>query len=345
MAWRQLETLTTNMGTFTCMQLDDNFVVPDIIVNATHWSTYTSNKYNSVPTDVVSIGDKFADTLVRETNVIVDDENILVEYGDYPNNMSGMYVYRNLAPSFVVLNTGWSTRSTTAASEFFVAILLDDENQRGYIVTLDHIYRHFSTAAGYYYRIVGGKMDNSFDPIYLAFGTPTPTYTWQSVAGVSGKGQTYNLSQIANINNGESVTGASASAFTSLTAQVSTMVTDDSAMSGADAGGISGSGSNSGDQSLGYAFGQGESGTNKSGGGGGYYGGEKGGSLLSGGAGSGYIGNSLVSNKKMVGYNVPTSSAESTKTESVSQASATPTPNVPKIGNGFARVKFVREST
>ena len=114
---------------------------------------------------------------------------------------------------------------------------------------------------------------------------------------------------------------------------------------GADAGGISGSGSNSGNQSSGYAFGQGESGTNVSGGGGGYYGGEKGGSLLSGGAGSGYIGNSLVSNKKMVGYNVPTSSAESTKTESVSVYSATKEANKPKAGNGFARVKFVREST
>ena len=44
---------------------------------------------------------------------------------------------------------------------------------------------------------------------------------------------------------------------------------------GADAGGISGSGSNSGNQSTGYAFGQGESGTDKSGGGGGLYGGYK----------------------------------------------------------------------
>ena len=167
------------------------------------------------------------------------------------------------------------------------------------------------------------------------------TYTWQSVPSISGKNGILNLSQIANVNNGESVTGASASAFTSLTAQVSTMVTDDSAMSGADAGGISGSGSNSGNQSSGYAFGQGESGTNVSGGGSGYYGGEKGGSLLSGGAGSGYIGNSLVSNKKMVGYNVPTSSAEGTKTESVSVYSATKEANKPKAGNGFARVKFL----
>ena len=120
------------------------------------------------------------------------------------------------------------------------------------------------------------------------------------------------------------------------------LLVGENAYAGADAGGISGSGSNSGNQSSGYAFGQGESGTNVSGGGGGYYGGEKGGSLLSGGAGSGYIGNSLVSNKKMVGYNVPTSSAESTKTESVSVYSATKEANKPKAGNGFARVKLVR---
>ena len=62
----------------------------------------------------------------------------------------------------------------------------------------------------------------------------------------------------------------------------------------------------------------------------------------SGGAGSGYIGNSLLSNKKMVGYNVPTSSAESTKTESVNEASENPVANKPKIGNGHARIKFLR---
>lgn len=61
-----------------------------------------------------------------------------------------------------------------------------------------------------------------------------------------------------------------------------------------------------------------------------------------GGAGSGYIGNSLLSNKKMVGYNVPTSSAEGTKTESVNEASATPVSGKPKSGNGFARIKYLR---
>lgn len=46
---------------------------------------------------------------------------------------------------------------------------------------------------------------------------------------------------------------------------------------GKDAGGISGSGNNSADQTTGYAFGQGESGEDVSGGGGGLYGGYKGG--------------------------------------------------------------------
>lgn len=63
----------------------------------------------------------------------------------------------------------------------------------------------------------------------------------------------------------------------------------------------------------------------------------------SGGAGSGYIGNSLVSNKKMVGYNVPTSSSESTKTESVNEVSESPVSGKPKIGNGYAKIKFLRE--
>ena len=64
----------------------------------------------------------------------------------------------------------------------------------------------------------------------------------------------------------------------------------------------------------------------------------------SGGAGSGYIGNSLLSNKKMVGYNVPTSDATGTKTESVQVYSASGEENKPKAGNGMARITFLRSS-
>lgn len=66
--------------------------------------------------------------------------------------------------------------------------------------------------------------------------------------------------------------------------------------------------------------------------------------VKSGGAGSGYIGNSLLSNKKMVGYNVPTSSDEATKTESVNVFSSIPEVDKPKAGNGYARIRFLGES-
>lgn len=61
------------------------------------------------------------------------------------------------------------------------------------------------------------------------------------------------------------------------------------------------------------------------------------------GAGSGYIGNSLLSNKKMVGYNVPTSDAEGTKTESINDVSASAVANKPKSGNGHARIKYLTD--
>ena len=54
------------------------------------------------------------------------------------------------------------------------------------------------------------------------------------------------------------------------------MIVDSVAYDGADAGGISGNGTNSANQTTGYAFGQGESGSGVSGGGGGLYGGYKG---------------------------------------------------------------------
>ena len=119
------------------------------------------------------------------------------------------------------------------------------------------------------------------------------------------------------------------------------LVADGTPTTGANAGGISGSGNNSANQSTGYAFGQGEA----SGGGGGLYGGYKAANGDSGGAGSGYIGNALLDAKKMVGYNVPTSDTASTKTESVNVYSAAAEEDKPKAGNGFAKITWLRDLT
>ncbi|MDO4341809.1 MAG: glycine rich domain-containing protein [bacterium] len=77
-----------------------------------------------------------------------------------------------------------------------------------------------------------------------------------------------------------------------------------------------------------------------SGGGGGYFGGQS--SFLCGaGGGSGYIGNSLLSNKVMYCYNCTASSAESTKTVSTTCYNSEATTNCAKVGNGYVRITMV----
>lgn len=79
-------------------------------------------------------------------------------------------------------------------------------------------------------------------------------------------------------------------------------------------------------------------------GGGGYYGGGASYGQTSangnsgGGGGSGYIGNTLLTNKVMYCYNCSESSEESTKTVSTTCVSEEATSNCAKMGNGYARI-------
>ena len=78
------------------------------------------------------------------------------------------------------------------------------------------------------------------------------------------------------------------------------------------------------------------------GGGGGFYGGSV--SVASSGGGSGYIGNSLLTEKAMYCYNCQESKDISTKTISTTCTSSTPTANCSKQGNGYARITLVNVS-
>lgn len=80
--------------------------------------------------------------------------------------------------------------------------------------------------------------------------------------------------------------------------------------------------------------------------GGGFYGAYSGDSLPigfsgSGSGGSGYIGNALLENKGMYGYNVTKSEDVNTKTTSTTNISNIPTANYAKSGNGYARVQYI----
>ena len=90
--------------------------------------------------------------------------------------------------------------------------------------------------------------------------------------------------------------------------------------------------------------GAGKGGNNGGAGGGGLYGGGSGtgGNCYGGGGGgSGYIGNSLLSDKYMYCYSCATSSATSTKTYSTTNVSGTPTSDYAKSGDGAIRITFI----
>ena len=94
-------------------------------------------------------------------------------------------------------------------------------------------------------------------------------------------------------------------------------------------------------------FGAGATGTNgnASGGGAGYYGGAS--SLRGAGGGSGYIGNTLLTDKKMVMYSTDQSyisTDESSKTEITQNVSESAISEYAKEGNGFAKITFIRSS-
>ena len=59
------------------------------------------------------------------------------------------------------------------------------------------------------------------------------------------------------------------------------------------------------------------------------------------GGGSGYIGNSQLTNKAMYCYNCEESTEESTKTISTTNVSETPISKYAKKGNGYARITII----
>lgn len=79
-----------------------------------------------------------------------------------------------------------------------------------------------------------------------------------------------------------------------------------------------------------------------SGGGGGYYGGGSGYDVGAGG-GSGYIGNELLTDKVMYCYSCTISDEESTKTESTTNVSDSPISEYVKMGNGYARITYLKK--
>lgn len=125
---------------------------------------------------------------------------------------------------------------------------------------------------------------------------------------------------------------------------------------GSSGGGMSGNGytadngsSVPGTQTSGYAFGVGEDGVSfnsgQGGAGSGYYGGGSGtpSGGIPGAGGSGYIGNSLLTNKVMYCYNCTISGEYNTLTNTTTKVSSTPVSNYAKIGDGAIKITKVND--
>ena len=177
-------------------------------------------------------------------------------------------------------------------------------------------------------------------------------YTWSSVPAISGKNGILRLSTLVDINDGNPVETTDTTKFTLTSASNVKTLVDAVPLGSIPASGGGASGSNpqyggqtitgkSGTQESGYAFGQGGA----SGGGGGFYGGYGAEDDVSpAGAGSGYIGNPLLSNKKMYGYGVSKVTTEDAYTVSKTDHSSAAIEKKPKAGNGHARITYLRPS-
>ena len=77
------------------------------------------------------------------------------------------------------------------------------------------------------------------------------------------------------------------------------------------------------------------------GGGGGYYGGGGSMHVQSAGGGSGYIGNSLLSDKIMYCYNCTASSDTNTKTVSTTCQNSVATENCAKLESGYVKITYI----
>ena len=94
------------------------------------------------------------------------------------------------------------------------------------------------------------------------------------------------------------------------------------------------------DGSFGKAGWQSNTSQSTPGAGGGWYGGGTGSNTCVAGGGSGYIGNSLLTNKKMVCYDCDESNETSTKTISVNSSSEEPLADTAKEGEGYAKISY-----
>lgn len=123
----------------------------------------------------------------------------------------------------------------------YLALGYDDSLHLSYFLIAGQFYTGSWDAVNSSYKgILGGSSTSGRQTMYeLISGSQTPTYTWQSVPSISGKNGILSLAQIKDeyINEGESVSGASADHFTNLSTENRVDVLIDAALPDPETGG------------------------------------------------------------------------------------------------------------
>lgn len=250
--------------------LDDMSKITSAMISATSPTTTEINRASShSEPSWITEGDliRGISSADGNTTTFVDNNYLGIYLGKCTNNQGntfyGIQIKNKVADANI--GTAGGDPPINYNMDFYLGVILDRDNERAYLM---YCWDKYNSGSNNYYRVyIVTAMYNGTDLLWETFKNG-----YQPKITSNGGGATHIAKRTGQLKD--------LSSYTSDILLVSGgggggLIVGEDAYAGDDAGGISGSGSNSGNQSSGYAFGQGESGTNVSGGGAGLYGGYK----------------------------------------------------------------------
>lgn len=200
---------------------------------------------------------------IGQTITLIDNDYLKIQYtrqNSSSNNLSGWYKSPNGDVSILSISNGWDP-----SSFFGIVFALDEDNQTGGFFSCLQYNYYGSTK----YYIATNSAAQGSNQAYIAIKNSMVSAITSNGGGATHIAKRAGLLSSIGASNLSDILMVSGGGGGGL-------IIGEDTYAGKDAGGISGNGNNSANQTTGYAFGQGESADGVSGGGGGLYGGSKG---------------------------------------------------------------------
>lgn len=169
--------------------------------------------FTSLGTNIYESAGNNADTIIFENDILRITANANKSAGR-PYMISLSLIDKRNSYSFNI--------SPTNLRNCYLALGYDDDEHKAYFFLSGQFYYsgawNVNPASSVYCGLMGTSAEIQQEMYELISGSQIPTYNWVSVPSVTGKNGTISLAQIASdsINDGEPVSGAAATAFSSL---------------------------------------------------------------------------------------------------------------------------------